>query len=189
VANIGLLKAIDRFVPNFGVPFGAYATPTMMGELRRHFRDYTWSVHVPRQTKDFRASVAVAINDLTAPLGRQPHVSEIAAYLNVSHEEVANVLEANNAYRSCSFEQSGMDRASVTDPSCDGVLDRELIADLLHHLPPRQQMILYLQFFEQLSQEEIAEKIGISQVHVGRLISASLKFLRDRVEREIAGSK
>lgn len=184
VANIGLLKAIDRFNPRLGLHFGAYATPTIMGELRRHFRDYTWSVHVPRQTKDLRTSVTTATNDLTALLGYPPQVSEIATYLNVSVESVVNVLEANNAYRSFPLEQSRMDRSPATDPGFDGVLNHELISDLLHHLPPRQQMILYLQYFEQLSQEEIAEKIGISQVHVGRLIATSLVQLRRQIGQE-----
>ena len=188
VANIGLLKAIDRFIPSLGLHFGAYATPTTMGELRRHFRDYTWSVHVPRQTKDLRTSVTAASNDLTALLGYQPNVSEIAAYLSVSAETVVKVLEANNAYRSFPLEQSGWDRTSSTDPGFDGVLNRELIADLLHHLPPRQQMILYLQYFEQLSQEEIAKEIGISQVHVSRLISASLEHLRRWIGQDVLES-
>jgi RNA polymerase sigma-B factor len=121
-------------------------------------------------------------------LGYQPNVSEIAAYLSVSAESVFNVLEANNAYRSFSLEQSGMDRASDTDPGFDGVLNRELIADLLHHLPPRQQMILYLQYFEQLSQEEIAKEIGLSQVHVSRLISASLEQLRRWIGQDVLES-
>lgn len=178
VANIGLLKAIDRFDPTQGVHFGAFATPTIIGELRRHFRDYTWSVHVPRRTKDMRASVNAARDDLTKTLGRSPRVAEIATRLNVSADMVIGVLEANNAYRAFSLDRAETDNPSASEPSFDDVLNRQVIAKLLDQLPPRQRKILYLRFFEELSQEQIAEQIGTSQVHVGRLIATSLAELR-----------
>jgi len=178
VAYIGLLKAIDRFDPTLGVHFGAYATPTIVGELRRHFRDYTWSVHVPRRTKDMRASVNAAREDLTKVLGRSPRVSEIATRLKVSADSVIGVLEANNAYRSYTLDRPGTDHAPTSDSNFEDVLNREVIADLMDQLPPRQRKILYLRYFEELSQEQIAEKIGTSQVHVGRLIVMSLAQLR-----------
>lgn len=187
VANIGLLKAIDRFDPSLGVQFGAYATPTIVGELRRHFRDYTWSVHVPRRTKDLRATVNAARDDLTNTLGRSPRVEEIAARLDVSPDSVIGVLEANNAYRAFSLDRAGTDQAAVSDSKFEDVLNRELIADLLDTLPPRQRKILYLRYFEELSQEQIADQIGTSQVHVGRLISASLAQLRGQLGDSAAG--
>lgn len=187
VANIGLLKAIDRFDPTLGVQFGAYATPTIVGELRRHFRDYTWSVHVPRRTKDMRASVNAARDELTNALGRSPRISEIAARLDVSADSVIGVLEANNAYRAYSLDRVGADQASASDSKFEDVLNRELIADLLDQLPPRQRKILYLRYFEELSQEQIAEQIGTSQVHIGRLIAASLAQLRRHIEDSKSG--
>lgn len=181
VAHIGLLKAIDRFDPTLGINFGAYATPTIVGELRRHFRDFTWSVHVPRRTKDMRASVNAAREDLTKFLGRSPRVSEIATRLKVSTDSVIGVLEANNAYRAYSLDRAGTDRAPAADSNFEDVLNREVISNLLDQLPPRQRKILYLRFFEELSQEQIAEKIGTSQVHVGRLIATSLAQLRSHM--------
>lgn len=186
VANIGLLKAIDRFDPSLGVQFGAYATPTIVGELRRHFRDYTWSVHVPRRTKDMRASVNAARDDLTGILGRSPRVSEIADRLEVSADSVIGVLEANNAYRSYSLDVAGADQAAASDSKFEDVLNRELILGLLEQLPARQRKILYLRYFDELSQEQIAEQIGTSQVHVGRLIAASLVQLRRQIEDSTA---
>lgn len=178
VAHIGLLKAIDRFDPSHGVHFGAYATPTIIGELRRHFRDYTWSVHVPRRTKDMRPAVNAARDDLTKELGRSPRVSEIAARLDVTTDSVIGALEANNAYRAYSLDPAGTGRTSVAETNFDDVLDREVISNLLDRLPARERKILHLRYFEELSQEQIAERIGTSQVHVGRLIASSLAELR-----------
>jgi RNA polymerase sigma-B factor len=181
VANIGLLKAIDRFDPTHAVHFGAYATPTILGELRRHFRDYTWSVHVPRRTKDVRASVNAARDDLTTTLGRSPQVAEIANRLNIRAEIVIGALEANNAYRAFSLDRVENDNHSANESGFDDVLNRQVIAKILDYLPPREQRILYLRFFEELSQEQIAGQIGTSQVHVGRLISTSLDELRQHL--------
>lgn len=186
VANIGLLKAIDRFDPTQQVHFGAYATPTILGELRRHFRDYTWSVHVPRRIKDVRTSVNAARDDLTTTLGRVPQVAEIAIRLNVSAEIVIGAMEANNAYRAFSLDRVENDNRSASESGFDDVLNRQVIADLLDYLSPRQQRILYLRFFEELSQEQIAEQIGTSQVHVGRLITTSLTELRQHLLFETA---
>lgn len=178
VAHIGLLKAIDRFDPSQGVHFGAFATPTIVGELRRHFRDYTWSVHVPRRTKDMRGAVNVAKENLTKELGRSPRVSEIATRLDVSVDSVIGALEANNAYRAYTLDPSGSGHVPASESNFDEVLNREVISALLDQLPPRERKILYLRYFEELSQEQIAERIGTSQVHVGRLIASSLAELR-----------
>lgn len=180
VAQIGLLKAIDRFDPSHGVHFGAYATPTIVGELRRHFRDHTWSVHVPRRTKDLRSAVNTARDDLTKALGRSPLITEIATRLDVTTDSVIASLEANNAYRAFSLDPVANSNTSISDSGFDDVLNREVVSNLLDQLPPRERKILYLRYFEELSQEEIAEQIGTSQVHVGRLIASSLAELRRR---------
>lgn len=180
VANIGLLNAIDRFDPAHGVPFGAFATPTIMGELRRYFRDHTWALHVSRRAKDLRPAVNAASEALAKELHRSPRISEIAARARIPEEAVIETLEANNAYRSHALDPAGHNAPAV-EANLDGVLDREVIAGLLDQLQPRERRILYLRYFEELSQAQIAEQIGTSQVHVGRLIAASLAELRDRL--------
>jgi RNA polymerase sigma-B factor len=186
VARIGLLNAIDRFDPAHGVPFGAYATPTIMGELRRYFRDHTWGVHVSRRAKDLRPAVNVASETLSKELQRSPRVSEIAARMKIPEEAVIEALEANNAYRARTLDHSGK-ALPVIENNLEEVLNREVITGLLDRLSPRQRQILYLRFFEELSQAQIAEKIGTSQVHVGRLIASSLVELRGHLREDSPG--
>lgn len=182
VAGIGLLKAIERFEPSMGVPFGSYATPTILGELRRHFRDHTWSVRVPRRAKDLRTNVNAVVDELSRALGRSPTVAEIAERLGLGVDSVLEVLEANNAYRSRPLDPTGGDpnvvRQVTIDDDVDRVVDRETIVALLDRLRPRERMILYLRYYEELSQAQIAARVGTSQVHVGRLIASSLELLR-----------
>ena len=178
VARIGLLNAIERFDPSHGTPFGAYATPTIMGELRRHFRDYTWSIHVSRRAKDLRPIVNAANEALSKDLGRSPTISEIAARVAVPEDAVIEAMEANSAYRAHALDPSGSGNTPAAQENLEEVLDRHVIAGLLDQLRPRERQILYLRFFEELSQAQIAEKIGTSQVHVGRLITSSLAELR-----------
>ncbi len=180
VARIGLLNAIDRFDPDHGVPFGAYATPTIMGELRRYFRDHTWGVHVSRRAKDLRPAVNSATETLSKELRRSPRISEIADRMKIPEEAVIEALEANNAYRARPLDQAG-NSISTIDSNLDAVLNREVIAGLLDSLSPRQRQILQLRFFDELSQAQIAEQIGTSQVHVGRLIASSLAELRSHL--------
>ena len=183
VARLGLLKAIDRFDPSFGVQFGGYATPTIMGELRRHFRDHTWSVHVSRRAKDLRPAVNVAVDEMTKELGRSPKVDELARKLQVPEDAVLEALEANGAYRTGTLDSiGGADSRLAVDGGFEAVINREVIEGLLVQLPPRQQAILKLRFFDELSQAQIAERIGTSQVHVGRLIALSLAELRTHLE-------
>ena len=183
VARIGLLNAIDRFDPFQGVPFGAYATPTIMGELRRYFRDHTWGVHVSRRAKDLRPAVNSTSETLSKELQRSPRVSEIAERMRVPEEAVIEALEANSAYRPHSLDLSGRASPSV-ESDVETVLNREVIARLLDTLRPRERDILRLRFFDELSQAQIAEQIGTSQVHVGRLIASSLAQLREHMREE-----
>ena len=178
VARLGLFKAIERFDHERGIPFGAYATPTILGELKRHFRDHTWSVHVPRRAKDLRPSVNAAIQELTPMLGRAPKVPEIARHLKISEEAVLETLDANNAYRSSSLDSPQSTHVARTDDETDAVLDREVVARLLSRIPEREQRVLRLRFFDELSQTEIAARIGTSQVHVGRILATSIERLR-----------
>lgn len=180
VAHIGLLNAIDRFDPSHGVPFGAFATPTIMGELRRYFRDHTWGVHVSRRAKDLRPVINAASEALSKELQRSPRIAEIASRTRIPEEAVIEALEANNAYRANVLDPSGAD-APVVESAVDDVLDRQVIIGLLDNLRPREREILYLRYYEELSQAQIAEQIGTSQVHVGRLIASSLAELRDRL--------
>jgi RNA polymerase sigma-B factor len=188
VARIGLLKAIDRFDPGVGVQFGAYATPTIMGELRRHFRDHTWSVHVPRRAKDLRPAVNDATDQLSKELGRAPQVSEIAQQLEISEDAVLEAMEANNAYRASTLDPNGTGATLSTNADFNQVIDRQLVAHLLDRLRPRERTILYLRFYEELSQAQIAARIGTSQVHVGRLLAASLESLRTLLAEESVGN-
>lgn len=182
VARIGLLKAVDRFDPIHGVQFGAFATPTIVGELRRYFRDHTWSVHVSRRAKDLRPAVNTAADELTRELGRSPTVAEIAARIHNTEDAVLEALEANNAYRARSLDPTGTGHAPPVEARFDTVLDREVIIGLLETLRPRERTIIYLRFFEELSQAQIAERVGTSQVHVGRLLAATLAQLRHHLD-------
>lgn len=184
VARIGLIKAVDRFDPAFGNHFAAYATPTVMGELRRHFRDHTWSVHVPRRAKDLRPAVNTAVDELSRELGRSPRFDEIAERVGTSVDAVVEALEANGAYRADSLDHEAATAPSEVDPELERVLDRDVVALLLDRLRPRERTILQLRFFEQMSQSQIAERIGTSQVHVGRLLASTLAQLRAVLETD-----
>lgn len=177
VARIGLLKSIERFDPAQGVPFGAFATPTILGELKRHFRDHTWGVHVARRAKELRPALNAAREELSAELGRSPTVAELAVRLDVSEDVVLETLEANEAYRPQPLDAATTHRVT-DDGGYEHALDRDLIVTVLDRLRPRERKILYLRFFQELSQAQIAEEIGTSQVHVGRLITSSLAELR-----------
>jgi RNA polymerase sigma-B factor len=177
VACIGLLHAIERFDPSRGVPFSGYATPTIMGELQRHFRDRTWAVHVPRRAKDLRSAVAASTERLTVELRRPPLVAEIAAHLTISTGLVHEVLQANRAYRLRTVSTPEIGAVQFGD-DFSVVLDRSVLRGLLAHLRPRERRILELRYLAGLSQPQIAERTGLSQVHVGRLITASLATLR-----------
>jgi RNA polymerase sigma-B factor len=185
VARLGMLKAVERFDPTIGVPFSAFARPTIAGELRRHFRDTTWSVHVPRGLKDLHAGLGRTSAALASSLGRQPTAAELAREVGASVDEVLEALELRSAYRPTSINAPIDSDGATADPAAsdesDGIdpaIDSMLVRELLGHLDGRQRMIVYLRFFGQLSQSEIAERVGISQVHVSRLLRSSIATLR-----------
>ena len=191
VALLGLVKAVERFDPSFGVPFAGFAVPTITGELRRHFRDATWSVKVPRRAKDLHVRIPAAVERLHAELGRSPSPAEIAQELNVSLEELLDGLDAGTAYRTASTDTVEGERAAAYSVARQGGSgggeglapdERVLLADLLESLPERERTIVYLRFFEDLSQSEIAERMGVSQVHVSRLLRQTLRDLREVVD-------
>lgn len=187
VASIALVHAVDRFQPSLGVPFGAYATLTIVGEIKRHFRDKTWRVHVPRRAKDLRPAVNTASDELGKVLGRSPTPREVANHMSIDEDLVLQVVEANSAYRTAQLDTltERQLRAAETDVEVDAILDRELVSQALVHLRPREREIIQLRFFDELTQAQIADRIGTSQVHVGRLIASSLALLRAHLSSEL----
>ncbi|MBB1256114.1 RNA polymerase sigma factor SigF [Streptomyces alkaliterrae] len=187
VGTIGLINAIDRFDHNRGVQFPTFAMPTIVGEIRRYFRDNVRTVHVPRRLHEMWAQVSGATEDLTVLHGRNPTTAEIAERLRVPEEEVLACLEAGRAYRPTSLEavterDDGMpglvDRLGYEDPELDGVERRELVRHLLVQLPEREQRILLLRYYGNLTQSQISAELGVSQMHVSRLLSRSFARLR-----------
>lgn len=188
VAQLGLVKAVERFNPEHGSSFPSFAIPTVLGELRRHFRDATWAVHVPRSAKDLSVNLPKETEALRHQLGRAPRVDELAARLGISAAAVVEALDASNAYRPASLSAPAHEDGS---PMQWGGEDIELgraearfaVERLLTTLPEREQRIMRLRFFDELSQSEIAAQVGISQMHVSRLLRAGLDALRREMER------
>ena len=191
VARLGLVKAVNRFDPSKGSPFIAFAIPTMMGEVRRHFRDHGWSMHVPRRLKDRHGSINSAVTELTHSLGRAPTAGDLALHLDISREDVIESLMAAQAYRVQSIDapisssESGprtiSDTVGELDDKFDYITDLETVKPLLAALPEREQTILYLRFFASMTQSQIADEIGVSQMHVSRILERTLQALRDQV--------
>jgi RNA polymerase sigma-B factor len=188
VATIGLIKSIDRFDLSRGVEFSTYATPTIVGEIKRHFRDKGWAVRVPRRLQELKLALTKAIGDLAQREGRAPTVAELAAHLQMSDEDVLEGLESANAYSTVSLDapDSGDDDApavaeslGMLDDALEGVEYRESLKPLLERLPPREKRILLLRFFGNMTQSQIAAELGISQMHVSRLLARTLAQLRD----------
>jgi RNA polymerase sigma-B factor len=188
VATIGLIKSVDRFDLERGVEFSTYATPTIVGEIKRHFRDKGWAVRVPRRLQELRLSLTSATAELSQTLGRAPTVGELATFLRLSDEEVLEGLESANAYSTLSLDagDSGddeqmavADTLGVEDEGLQGVEYRESLKPMLEQLPPREKKILLLRFFKNMTQSEIAVEVGISQMHVSRLLARTLAQLRE----------
>ena len=192
VGMLGVFKAVQRFDPEHGTSFVSFALPTVLGELRRHFRDHTWAVRVPRRLKDLHVEVGATIDFLGTELGRPPTPDQVADHLGITVEEVLEALDAGAAYRSAPLNVSG-ERGEddvpsgvllgVDDERLAGSEDRVMLRDALKALPPRERRILELRFAEGLSQSEIAELVGVSQVHVSRLLRKSIRLLQEHLGR------
>lgn len=186
VGTVGLIKAIDGFDATRGVELSTYATPTILGEIKRHFRDRTWAVRVPRRLQELQRQVTATSDELTTELQRSPTVREIAERLDVTQADVLDALEARQAYSTDSIEPERDDDSSPglvatlgdEDGAFDAIDERETLRPLIEALPERERRILMLRFFEDRSQSEIAEELGISQMHVSRLLARTLGTLR-----------
>lgn len=186
VGTIGLINAIDRFDPERGVQFPTFAMPTVVGEIKRYFRDNVRTVHVPRRLHELWVQVNSATEDLTTAYGRSPTTAEIAERLRITEEEVTSCIEAGRSYHATSLEaaQEGdglpglLDRLGYEDPALDGVEHRDLVRHLLVQLPEREQRILLLRYYSNLTQSQISAELGVSQMHVSRLLARSFARLR-----------
>ena len=191
VASLGLVNAIDRFDPSRGTPFTAFASPTILGELERHFRDRVWTVRVPRGLHDRMAEVEKAISELTVELQRSPSVGEIAARLELDPADVLEVLEANHNRRPLSLdrpvggeedESPASEWVGDVDAGFELIEDKLALEGVLPHLDERERLVLQLRFVDDLTQSQIAARIGHSQMHVSRILRRTL----DRIREEVA---
>lgn len=190
VASIGLIKAVEGFDPELGFAFSAYATRTILGELKRHFRDRGWSIRAPRRVQELYLHLGQTTEDLSHRLGRAPTLAEMATASDATEEEVLEALEAGRGYRSASLDEPGpdggspQDRLGRDDPDYAHAEDRTVLLPVMQTLPERERAILRMRFIEDLTQSEIAERVGISQMHVSRLLARSLQQLRSAFEAE-----
>ncbi|UNT00582.1 SigB/SigF/SigG family RNA polymerase sigma factor [Streptomyces tubbatahanensis] len=192
VAALGLVKAIDRYDPAQGTPFVPFAVPTITGEIRRHFRDHTWDVHVPRRVQEMRNKVRAAVRELTtAADDHMPSAERIAEHTGLTQEEVATGLEAMDSFRSLSLDAattgsddgfSLADTLGSKEAGFDTVVSREAVKPCLRALPERERKVLYLRYFRDMTQSRIGKELGISQMHVSRLLSKSCDRVRRQVE-------
>lgn len=189
VAQLGLLKAVERFDPEKGFKFSTFAEPTISGELKRHFRDHLWDVRVPRRAHDLQQAVKRVAEELTHDLDRAPTISEIADRLDVSADDVMMAMEADSARRAASLsapvgDADGAplsDQLGGEDALLERTADRITLVDLVSRLPERERELIRLRFEENLSQSEIGERLGVSQMHVSRLLRRTLTELRSQI--------
>jgi len=190
-ATLGLIKAVDRYDAGRGVDFTGYAIPTIVGEIKRHFRDRTWDVRVPRRLQELRVRISGATGTLMQTLGRSPTVADLAAHLDTTEEEVLEGLESARAYHSVSLSAPAGDDGSAAelgdllggdDAEFELAELRVALGPAMATLDPREQRVLLLRFYGNLTQSQIAEQIGVSQMHVSRLLSRALTKLRDQLE-------
>ena len=193
VGTIGLIKAIDRFDPSRGLEFTTYATPTILGEIKRHFRDKGWSVRVPRRLQELSAKVNQATDELTKDLQRSPSIEEIAERLGVSVDEVLEAIESSSAYSAVPLESGGtgddeapsvLDHYATEDSQLAISDDRMVIEQTIKDFSPREQEVIKMRFIDGLTQVEIAEKLGVSQVQVSRLLRRTLKKVQEKIDPE-----
>lgn len=190
VGTIGLIKAVDRFDPDRGVEFSTYATPTILGEIKRHFRDRGWSIRVPRRLQEMRQQIGMATAELSQKTGRSPTIRELAEYLEVDEDDVIEGIESAQAYSTLSIDAGGGggdddDSSSISDTmgsedeALEGVEYRESLKPLLAKLSERERQIIMMRFFKNMTQAQIAEEVGVSQMHVSRLLNKALAELRE----------
>jgi RNA polymerase sigma-B factor len=192
VAMIGLVKAVDRFDPEYGSSFSAFAGRTIEGELKRHFRDRSWVVRVPRSAKELHLEVRRATDELSHDNGRSPSVDEIARHLRIDRDDVLRGMAATAAYHvgtldvgTSGDDAAGLDRQAslaVVDGGFTDTEDRHVVEELLERLPEREREIVRMRFYEQKSQSEIGEAVGVSQMHVSRLLRRSFAQLREWID-------
>ena len=196
VGTIGLIKSVDRFDTDRGVEFSTYATPTIIGEIKRYFRDKGWAIRVPRRLQELRMQIGSATAELTQLLGRSPTASELAAHIGCSVEEIVEGIESSNAYSTLSLDAtddsddgaaSMLDALGEVDAGLEHVEIRESIKPLLDQLDAREKKILLLRFFKNMTQSQIAEEIGVSQMHVSRLLNRTLEQLRSSLQQADGG--
>ena len=193
VGTIGLIKAVDRFETDRGVEFSTYATPTVIGEIKRHFRDKGWAIRVPRRLQELRMQIGGATGELTQKLGRSPTPRELAEVIGCTVEEIMEGIESSHAYATLSLDASDdnddgppamLATLGVEDANIEHVEVRESIKPLLEGLGEREKRILLLRFFKNMTQSQIAEEIGVSQMHVSRLLTRTLAQLRTSLEQD-----
>jgi len=194
VASIALLHAVDRFDPTMGVAFSTFATRTILGELKRHFRDKTWAVRAPRRIQELYVRLGTSVGILAQDLGRSPTIAELAADADTTEEAVLEALEAGQSYRATSLDaptagsedETLGDRIGADDDSFAHAERRAQLGPLLDRLPERERLIVSYRFVTGMTQSEIASRLGISQMHVSRLLSRSLARLRSQIEEQDA---
>jgi RNA polymerase sigma-B factor len=191
IATVGLIKAVDRFDLDHGAELTTYAVATIMGELKRHFRDAVWALHVPRRLKELNRTVSRLLEELTASLGRSPTVSELAQAAGIDEEEVIDALETGRAFRLRSLsapvgtddsELHPLETLGEEEPGFEVSEQRTILSAGLQALDERERRIIHLRFYQGLTQSQIAVELGISQMHVSRLIRAALEKLREEIE-------
>jgi RNA polymerase sigma-B factor len=193
VASVALVKSVDRFDPDRGVDFPAFATRTIIGELKRHFRDKGWAVRASRRVQELYLELGHATSSLVQQLGRSPTVAELAEATGASEEAVLEAIEAGQGYRAASIDATESEddplaaRLGSNDSNFDSVDDRVVLGPALATLPAREQSILRMRFVEGLTQSEIALAVGVSQMHVSRLLSSSLDKLREGIGKTEQG--
>lgn len=194
VARFGLMNALDRFDPNRGVKFSTYAGRTMVGEIKHHFRNHSWSVRVPRSLQNLFLRTSDAVQTLSQQLGRGPTIAELADYLDVSEAEVLDALEAGGEMRAVSLDRpigadmhgAIVDRVGRADRALERAAEWAELAPVVSSLDEREQTILFLRFYEGRTQQEIADDVGVSQMHVSRLLRQTLEDIRHEITEKPA---
>jgi RNA polymerase sigma-B factor len=189
VGAIGLIKAIDRFDPSRGLEFSTYATPTILGEIKRHFRDTGWLVHVPRRAQELQTAISRARAELSQELARAPTVSELSRRIDVPEEDILEALDVGHAYAGMPLEVLAEPEGPAVEHPMLGIIDerfeqverRELLRPAIETLPPAEREVLLLRFVANRTQTEIAAMIGVSQMQVSRLVARGLDRLRNRL--------